>query len=331
MTSEYRLQTPVAFIIFNRPEETRRVFQTIAAVRPPRLLVVADGPRSAEEAARCEATRAVIQEVDWDCEVLTNFADKNLGCRTRVSSGLDWVFQQCEEVIVVEDDCLPHPTFFPYCEELLARFREDERVGMICGSNFDAARKTTDNSYFFNLNVTAWGWASWRRVWQHYDVEMKLWHELRETDWLEQLLVNPVAVRYWRETFDFTASGQADTWDYQFFFTWWARNALAAIPRENLVSNIGFGTSSTHTRDTLPTMANLPVKSLTFPLQHPRDVSIDREADQRAFKKICPWIEENQSYYWQLRHKVARAMPDPVRMGIRRLRAKMQNAKAPKG
>jgi hypothetical protein len=156
---------------------------------------------------------------------------------------------------------------------------------------------------------------------------MKLWPELRETSWLEDLLVNPVAVKYWQETFEATFAGKFDTWDYQYFFSWWARNSLAITPETNLVSNIGFGSSSTHTRDTLPTLANLPVEAMTFPLKHPPHLFLNREADDRSFRHICPWIIENQSYYWQLRHRMANSMPDPVRKGIRRLRAKVLDPK----
>ena len=325
MPQAFPLNTPVAFLIFNRPDVTRRVFEAIAAARPKRLLVVADGPRNDEEAKRCNETRAIIESVNWDCEVQTNYADVNLGCKRRVSSGLDWVFENCEEAIIVEDDCLPHESFFPFCEELLARYRDDERVGMICGSNFQRGVEISADSYFFALNVTAWGWASWRRVWRNYDVEMKRWPELRETNWLSELLINPVAVKYWSEAFDSTYQGENNTWDYQFFFSWWAQNQLAAIPQKNLVSNIGFGDVSTHTRDTLPTLANLPVKPLPFPLKHPADVVLDTAADKRAFRNICPWIIENQNYYWQLRHRFVSSLPDPVRTSVRRMRSRIQD------
>lgn len=326
----FPLKTPVAFLIFNRPDVTRRVFEAIAAARPERLLVVADGPRNTEEAEICRETRAIIDKVDWECDVRTNYSETNLGCKRRVSSGLDWVFENCEEAIIVEDDCLPHPSFFPFCEELLERFRYDERVAMISGSNFQGAANASEYSYFFTLNVTAWGWASWRRVWQHYDVDMKRWPELRDTSWLADRLVNAVAVKYWNGAFESTYRGENNTWDYQFFFSWWAQNAVAAVPQNNLVSNIGFGDVSTHTRDTLPTMANLPVNELKFPLKQPPDVALDLEADKRAFRNICPWIIENQSYYWQLRHRLVRSLPDPIRTSVRRMRAKVRESKTKK-
>lgn len=300
------------------------MFTALAHARPRQLLVIADGPRDSAEAERCAQTRAIIDRVDWDCEVVTNYSDVNLGCKLRVASGLDWVFEKCEEAIVIEDDCLPEASFFPFCIELLERYRDDERVSMICGSNFQQGNRRSPASYLFLLHVTAWGWASWRRAWRHYDLEIKQWAELRETPWLENLLINPVAVKYWNETFDRTFAGEVDTWDYQFFFSWWARNALAIVPDRNLVTNIGFGSDSSHTADVLPTMANLPFETMNFPLQHPVEVSLNRRADDFSFRQICPWIVENQNLYWQFRHKLASSLPNPLRQKVRQLRARIK-------
>jgi hypothetical protein len=324
------LKTPVAFIIFNRPEQTARIFAEIAKARPERLLVVADGPRSdrAGEHELCRATRSVLDRIDWPCELSVNFSETNLGCKRRVSSGLDWIFEEVEEAIILEDDCLPDETFFPFCAELLERFRDDPRVSMICGSNFQRGKRHSFDSYFFGRHVTVWGWASWRRVWRDYDVEMREWAQLRDTSWLSDLLHNPVAVKNWHEIFEGAFKGDYDTWDWQFFFAWWRQNMLAAIPDRNLVTNIGFGTAASHTRDTLPTMANLPHEAMSFPLKHPPDVFLNAEADALSFRQIYPWIVENQSYYWQLRHKLVAAVPEPVRQRIRVLRSKAQNLKS---
>lgn len=316
------LKTPVAFLIFNRPELTRRVFAEIARAKPARLLVVADGARTEQEAERCEETRrAVLDHIDWDCELLTNFSDVNLGCKRRVSTGLGWVFDNAEEAIILEDDCLPHPSFFPFCENLLERYRDDARVSMICGTSF--RRERSNYSYHFSLHTTVWGWASWRRVWRHYDVELKLWPELRQTSWLDDVLVNPVAVRYWRGIFDMMYEAEAkrsDTWDYQLFFSWWARHSLAVTPNVNLVSNLGFGNDATHTTGVLPTMAELPSEGIELPPRHPPHMHLDREADDFAFRQICPWIIENQNLYWRLRHRFTNLLPDSLRKSVRRLR-----------
>jgi len=174
------LRTPVVLIIFNRPPTTERVFAEIAKARPQKLFVVADGPRPERsgEAEKCAAARAVIDRVDWECEVLRNYAEVNLGCRQRPPTGISWVFEQVAEAIILKDDCVPHPTFFRFCEELLEKYREDERVMHISGSNFQPGYTRGPFSYYFSRFNPIWGWASWRRAWQHYDLNMKLWAEL---------------------------------------------------------------------------------------------------------------------------------------------------------
>ena len=156
--NEWQLTTPVVFIIFNRPDTTAKVFEAIRQAKPPKLLVIADGARIDKpgEAEKCAAARAIINQVDWQCEVLTNYSNVNLGCRKRVSSGLDWVFEQVEEAIVLEDDCLPHPSFFQYCQELLEKYRDDERIMMISGDNFQFGNETTEYSYYFSRYGHCW-------------------------------------------------------------------------------------------------------------------------------------------------------------------------------
>ena len=170
----FQLSTPVAFIIFNRPDTTARVFAEIAKARPPKLLVVGDGPRANRdgEADRVAEARAIIKNVDWPCEVLTNFSTPNLGCKKRVSSGIDWIFEQVEEAIILEDDCLPDPSFFQFCEEMLARYRHDDRIAMISGDNFLFGQVPVPESYYFSRYCHIWGWASWRRAWKDYDVNI---------------------------------------------------------------------------------------------------------------------------------------------------------------
>lgn len=279
--SDWRLDTPVAFIIFNRPDTTERVFEEISKARPRRLLVIGDGPRpsKAGESEKVARTRAIVEKVDWDCEVLTNFSEGNLGCRKRVSSGIDWVFGLAERAIILEDDCVPSPSFFRYCEELLEKYAEDERVFSISGDNFLNRRYPDKSSYYFSRYPHPWGWASWRRAWQHYDVTMGSWPELRNAGWLEQQFRSDAEVRYWKRTFDAVHSGDIDTWDYQLFFAAWKQQALITVPAVNLISNIGFGLDATHTKFK-ETGADMETGHLRFPLRHPVDVVRDEYADR---------------------------------------------------
>jgi hypothetical protein len=230
------LETPVAFIIFNRPDHTARVFAEIARAQPKKLLVIADGPRNADESLVCAQTRAQIK-VDWDCELLTNYSETNLGCRGRVSSGIDWIFTQVDEAIILEDDCIPHPTFFAYCEKMLAKYRDDSRVMMISGSNFAQTSLDIPESYVFSRYANIWGWATWRRAWSLYDVDMKRWPEYRQQGQLRGLLLEPRVLAYYQEVWDQILS--INTWDFQWSFCCLFNDGLCVVPRANLITNVG--------------------------------------------------------------------------------------------
>lgn len=283
--SDFKLTTPVAFIIFNRPDTTERVFAEIAKARPPKLLVVADGARTTKigEADKVAATRAIINRVDWDCEVLTNYSEVNLGCKRRVSSGIDWVFQQVQEAIILEDDCLPDPTFFRFCQEMLERYRFDQRIGMISGDNFQFGRKRNNDSYYFSKYVHIWGWATWRDRWQgSYDVELNKWPVIRDGGWLVDILGSAGEAASWSKTFENTYKGKVDTWDYQWVFANWIEGRINVMPNVNLISNIGFGAEATHTVS-FSHLAEISTSSITFPLIHPIGFVRNAEADHFTF------------------------------------------------
>jgi len=286
--SDFKLATPVAFIIFNRPDTTERVFAEIAKAKPPKLLVVGDGPRANRqgEAEKVAATRAIIQRVDWECEVLTNFSDVNLGCKKRVSSGIDWVFELVEDAIILEDDCLPDTTFFRYCQEMLERYRQDQRIGMISGDNFQFGRRYGDNSYYFSKYVHIWGWATWRDRWVgSYDVTIDKWPTIRDEGRLVDMVGDAREARYWGKIFERVHSGLIDTWDYQWVFANWVEGRISIMPSRNLISNIGFGASATHTTGTSD-VADLPVFGMEFPLTHPVGTFQNIRADRINYD-IC--------------------------------------------
>jgi len=268
-----QLKTAVTLMVFNRPEATRRVFAAVAAARPTRLFLIADGPRAdrPEEVERCEEVRKIVSAVDWQCQVETNFAAQNMGCRRRVISGLDWVFSIVEESIILEDDCLPDPSFFPFCADLLERHRHDHQIGLIAGYNPLEESFPFKFSYYYSLPTShsIWGWATWRRAWQQYDEHMRGWPEVKAAGLLRLLFPDEKIVAYWSAVFDKMYQGSGpDTWDYQWVYSCWTRNLLSIVPRLNLIQNIGLGPEATHTKRADPER-DLPAGTISFPLQSP--------------------------------------------------------------
>lgn len=278
---------PIIFIIFNRPDTTRRVFETIRAARPERLLVVADGPRADREGEpeRCAAARAITEEIDWPCEVERNYSETNLGCRMRVATGITWAFEQVEEAIVLEDDTVPHPSFFRYCTELLEYYRDDERVMVISGDNFQDGQWRGDGSYYFSKYGHIWGWATWRRAWSHYDVEMRAWPTFRMTKTFRDYCGTEKERQFWTRILDQAYTGEIDTWDYALTLARMVENGVGILPNINLVSNIGFGPEATHTTNSIDNRSNMAVSDIVK-LHHPSMTSVDTKADLYTFETL---------------------------------------------
>ncbi|MGI2906432.1 glycosyltransferase family 2 protein [Tolypothrix sp. VBCCA 56010] len=276
------MDTAVALIIFNRADTTKKVLEALRQVKPAKLLVIADAPRHnyPDDIEKCAATRKIIEQVDWNCQVLNNYSEKNLGNKLRISTGLNWVFEQVEQAIILEDDCLPHPSFFPFCEELLYKYQDDQRIMTISGNNFQFGRRRTEYSYYFSRYTLIWGWATWRRAWQHYDVQMKQWASIRDGNWLQDILDDSQAVKYWSRLFQGCYEENINTWDFPWTLTSWIQNGLTILPNVNLVSNIGFGSEAFNTKDAYSPFANHPSQAMEFPLKHPPFIVRDAQADQ---------------------------------------------------
>lgn len=278
-------EVPIVFIVFNRPDVTARVFDEIRRIKPVKLLVVADGPRvdHQEEAEKCAIVRSIVESVDWPCEVLRNYSDFNMGCRKRVSSGLGWAFDQVEEAIILEDDCLPDKSFFHFCEQLLTYYRNDERMMHIGGANFQFGTIRGDGSYYFSHLNHVWGWATWKRAWKFYDVAMTSYPHFSEHHNLNHVLPDKEMQRAWLKSFKQVYDNQLDTWDYQWTYAIWQQNGLSITPNANLVSNIGFGCAATHTIDSDNPFAGVSLESIVD-LVHPLFVVPNIDADKFSFR-----------------------------------------------
>jgi hypothetical protein len=305
---EQKLQTPVLFLIFNRPDTTQLVFNEIRKAKPAQLFVAADGPRKdrPDDRENCRNAREIIRQVDWNCNVSTLFRDENHGCKRGVSSAIDWFFSQVEEGIILEDDCVPDQSFFPFCQELLERYRDDERVMMISGDNFQCGTKRTDYSYYFSHYALLWGWATWRRSWNNYDVSMNLWPVIRDGNWLMDIFNDRNIVQYWNRILEDTYNDKIDTWDYQWGFSCWVQGMLCIMPHTNLISNIGFGQDATHTNDVKSPFANMPAVPLKFPLKHLPFIVRDRCADDFTQKTMFPAATTINKIRYVLGHMLGR-------------------------
>jgi GT2 family glycosyltransferase len=310
---ERPLETAVLFLVFNRPETTRRAFEAIRRARPARLYVAADGPRASRpgEAELCEEARRIATAIDWPCEVHELFRPANLGCGAAVSNAIDWFFEHEHEGIILEDDCVADMSFFAYCEALLERYRTEPAVMVISGSCYHPRPQELRASYFFSRYPHIWGWATWRRAWRHNDRKMSRWPELRSSDWLSRIGDGDSAfVTYWKEMFDAVHAARTDTWGYQWLHSCWAQDGLAILSSRNLVKNIGFGDDATHTRGG-GWRARLPLEIMSFPLVHPEDMKIDHAADR--------WMDVNvYGTRVPVYRRILRKVPG-LRWGIRQL------------
>jgi hypothetical protein len=238
-----QFDVPVALFVFNRPDVSARVFAEVARVRPRQLFLICDGARAsrAGEAERVQAVRRIVTAVTWPCDVRTNFADSNQGCKVRVSSGISWVFEHVDRAVILEDDCLPSPAFFRYCREMLLHYEDDMRVFAVSGTNLSGVDAQPAH-YYSNFSLM-WGWATWRSRWACYRLSPDDYVEVLRRMWWRR----PVAWMYWTRVYRSLARGDIDTWDYQWILTVWRNSAVCVRPTVNLVRNIGFGVDATHT------------------------------------------------------------------------------------
>ena len=271
----------VALVIYRRPELTRKVLEIVHRVRPRKLFIIADGSTgsSTKEDEEVAASRNIVDEFDWPCVVEKYYSDSNLGCRNRITSGLNLVFEQVDRAIVLEDDCLPSVTFFEFCHELLERYESDERILSIGGSIWPFLETKSQNSYWFTNYPTSWGWCTWSRGWSAYQEAVESWPELRDTDWLERKFEGKgVRAQFWRHQLN-EEFAMNSTWDYTWNIAHWIRDSFAIRPSANLVRNIGFGPEASRTRDLFHPAAKIEVQEISFPLVHPSVVRAEKEVE----------------------------------------------------
>lgn len=261
----YKTNSPVAIIIYKRLEETKKVFKGIRQVKPEKLFVISDYGRNLEENKKVDAVREyVLENIDWECEVFKNFAEANMGCKQRVSSGISWVFNQVERAIILEDDIVPSVDFFIFCDEMLERYKDDERIMSVSGYKTHTDYKT-EKDYFFSSMVEVWGWATWKRAWNLYDITMKEFNVFLEDRILENLFPKKYAVSL-QKSFQEVYDNRIDTWDYQWVYSILVNSGLTIVPKNNLIQNIGFNSEeATHTKG--GTYFKFPIGKVSLPIK----------------------------------------------------------------
>jgi hypothetical protein len=278
-----KLETPVLFLIFNRPDKTERVFKEIKKAKPKQLFIASDGARKdrqGEDEIVKKTREIVLGMIDWECEVETLFRKKNLGCGKAVSESIDWFFENVEEGIILEDDCLPSQSFFWYCQELLERYRKDERIMHIGGHNHFGESTNVDSSYFFSKYVSIWGWSTWQRAWKKYEFKID---NLNKNDF-ESMYGNRVEATIRKDTLKKVIENKIDTWDYQWDYCVRKNNGLSIKPQKNLVRNIGLGNDSTHTNS--KKISSNVNREIEYPLKHPYSFNTNKKEDDRYFNKF---------------------------------------------
>lgn len=270
-------------VAFNRPELTKQVFEAVKVYKPTKLYVAADGARKhvTNDIDKCKKTRAILSEVDWDCEVITLFREENLGCGKAVSGAISWFFEYEEEGVILEDDCLPNPSFFTYCKTLLDYHRNNNKVMHIGGTNLQFGKKYGSDSYYYSSIPHVWGWATWRRAWKNYDFNLSDLNYFLNNKRIEQYVGKGKTHDFWFDIFCKMNQKKINTWDYQWQYAIWNNNGVSIIPQVNLIKNIGFGIDATHTTENHD-FANMETFEISE-IIHPKNISINKEADNAFF------------------------------------------------
>ena len=275
------LKTPVLLLVFARPNATRLVFGEVRKAMPRKLYIAADGPVPGNPAIaeKCARVREWATQVDWDCEVRTLFRETNLGCRTAVSEALNWFFSQEDEGIILEDDCLPGKSFFPFCESMLEKYRDDTRVMHISGTNLQFGQKRGDASYYFSSIPSVWGWAGWKRSWEQYDIQMNLYPEFKASGLIKSILPHDEVAAHVMNVLQLNYEGKISSWDHQYGFSLAIHNGLCIVPNVNLISNLGYSRTDDPMAPDNYLLSKIPVEEIDFPLTHPAFFIPDKDAD----------------------------------------------------
>lgn len=274
-------QVPVAIFIYKRQDNLNRLISVLRIVKPTKLYLVGDGPKDSGEEKVVTETRALLESlIDWPCQIFKNYSNINLGLKERFKTGIDWVFSKEDKAIFIEDDCIPDPSFFKFCDQLLEKYQDDERIFSISGNNFLFGTDKSKDSYYFSKYPHIWGWATWKRSWDKYDSEIEDWQNRRDTSWIREVTGGFIISKFWKYIFNRLSTGKINTWDYQLTYASFKSRGLNIIPSVNLVTNEGYGADSTNIKSANKTIG-VPTVPMQFPLAHPTEQKINDTNDRQ--------------------------------------------------
>lgn len=280
---------PILFLIFNRPDTTEKVFSAIRSAKPSKLYVAADAARThnATEQQRCQESKLVTEKLDWNCEVHRLYQETNLGCGKAVSTAISWFFAHEDSGIILEDDCVPHSDFFPYCAQLLEYYKDNQEIGIISGDHFQHKDFPKPASYYFSKYANIWGWATWKRTWEKFQLDVNQFDQKAMQTAIQKRCNHRSERTFWLKLFKRMQNHEIDTWDYPLQFSLWFHQMICIIPNYNLVSNCGFDSRATHTKSS-STLSNLETYPI-LPLVHPKRIEVNHRADSFFFNThVCP-------------------------------------------
>jgi len=319
--------TPILFIIFNRPDTAKKVFKKIQEIKPKQLFIAADGPRKnkPEDVELCKQTREILNDINWDCELKTLLREENVGCQKGPADAISWFFEHVEEGIILEDDCLPSDSFFPFCEELLEKYRYDTRIMHIGGESKLPDYENPD-SYYFSRLAYVWGWATWKRAWQLMDSNLTNFEEFKQRNILKDKVRNKYHRQDWIKNFKAAKDGNT-IWDFLWQYTLFIQNGLAIVPTKNLILNIGFGEQATHTFYAPDYYDQMKLETLPEnKLKHPNSIYIDEDLQHKVMIN-CKWMNPSFSFKrYPLYHKLKKVIPTRLRIAFTRLLGNQTNA-----
>ena len=284
---KFKAEIPVLIIVFNRPKLTKRLLKSLELLKPSKIYVAADGPREGNlsDLDLCKYTQDLLNtEISWECKIEKKISSSNIGVKNNCKGGIDWFFSFEEMGIMLEDDCEVNESFFKYCEELLIKYKDDNKIKVISGNFYFT--NILKNSYYFSRCPGTHGWATWKRVWLEVDMDMKNFSYYRDFFWLIFFFkFNIVKAHYFYKKFSYTYEGKISSWDYQFLYAIYKNNGLIIRPFTSLSKHIGWGENATHSKgsDQHP---EVQIEEMTFPMQHPINFNINSKFDDLEMENI---------------------------------------------